>query len=144
MQCWTSDKQELSIGEFEAPVDLKTTRVLTLVVASPPLSLLAELFVQVKILSEKIPEIYDKYQFNYYATWSQKIQMALKQTTKDYNTESMFEERGVVTAAIKAEIENYLEDEVRTHTEWWLSSFNASLTHPHPRAARSPASTSVK
>lgn len=83
MGCWTSDKQELSI----------------------------ELFVQVKILPDKAADIYDKYQYNYFDPWSQKIQMALKQTTKDYNTESMFEERAVVTAAIKEEIESYLEDE---------------------------------
>ena len=83
MHCWTSDKQELDI----------------------------EVYVQVKIKPEKLPEIYDKYQFKYQDPWSQKIQMALKQTTKDYNTQSFFEERQVVSTSIKSEIQTYLSQE---------------------------------
>jgi len=83
LNCWTKDKQEITL----------------------------EIFVQIKIQQENIPTIFDKYMHDYTPIWNQKIQMAMKQTTKSYETSQFFEERSIVTAAIKSMIESYLVPE---------------------------------
>jgi regulator of protease activity HflC (stomatin/prohibitin superfamily) len=83
LNCWTKDKQEITL----------------------------EIFVQVSIRSEEIPLIFDKYRFDYKVVWDQKIKMAMKQTTKNYDTSQFFEERLLVTQAIKIMIESYLQPE---------------------------------
>ncbi|GMH61030.1 hypothetical protein TrRE_jg224, partial [Triparma retinervis] len=83
LNCWTKDKQEITL----------------------------EIFVQVSIQKDDIPMIFEKYRFDYQVVWDQKIKMAMKQTTKNYDTSQFFEERSTVTQAIKEMIESYLLQE---------------------------------
>lgn len=83
LPCWSRDKQELSV----------------------------EIFVQLKIVPDNVPTIWEKYNDNYFNVYSRKVQMCVKETTKDFDTNQFFEERLEVLAALKAKITETLEPE---------------------------------
>ena len=75
-------------------------------------------YIYIHILTLSLPsarpraaEIYDEYRLDYQKIWENKIKMAMKQTTKNYDTSQFFQERLVVTEAIKNETMTVLKGE---------------------------------
>jgi len=89
--CWTKDKQELTI----------------------------HMTLQLRIVKDEITDTFDKYGCKWPGNcletcmpiWDKMITTTIKQTTKDFNTVSYFQERAVVSSAIEAAVSTTLEAE---------------------------------